>query len=79
MGRVVFSDHSNAVHCTVRSFSEESAVLSMSGWMGVPSEFLLYVEPDNIRAKCLVSQRKGSNVQVRFTEIETDMRYRAAV
>ncbi|MBO6814202.1 MAG: PilZ domain-containing protein [Rhizobiaceae bacterium] len=77
MGRVVFSDHDNAVHCTVKSFSDKGAILTMSGWLGLPSNFELYVEPDNIRASCSVSKRKGSNIEVAFTDVETDVRYRA--
>jgi len=77
IGRVVFSDQNNAVHCTVKNFSEEKAILTMSGWMGLPSEFMLYVEPDNIRTKCQVSKRKGSNIEVQFTEVEHDIRYRS--
>lgn len=77
MGRVVFSENASPVHCTVKSFSVSGAVLTMTGWMGLPSEFQLYVEPDNIRAKCTVAKRKGSNVEVHFLEIENDIRYRA--
>ena len=77
MGRVVFTDHANAVHCSVRRFSRQGAMLTMSGWMGLPSEFQLYVEPDNIRAVCSVTSRKGSNIEVSFTEVEEDVRFRA--
>lgn len=76
IGRVVFSDDNSAVHCAVKNFSEETAVLVMSGWMGLPSSFTLYVEPDSVRAQCRVINRKGSNIQVEFTEMEEGVRYR---
>lgn len=78
MGRVVFSDDNNAVHCAVKNFSNDNAVLVMSGWMGLPSNFTLYVEPDSIRTQCRVIKRKGSNIQVEFTDIEEGIRYRAS-
>ncbi len=79
IGRVVFNDESSAVHCAVKNFSSENAVLVMSGWMGLPSLFTLYVEPDSIRAQCRVISRKGSNIQVEFMELEEGVRYRNRV
>jgi len=77
IGRVVFSDDNSAVHCAVKNFSSENAILVMSGWMGLPSSFTLYVEPDSVRAECRVINRKGSNIQVEFTDLEEGVRYRS--
>jgi len=76
MGRVVFGDENSAVHCAVKNFTQDNAVLVMSGWMGLPSNFTLYVEPDSVRAECRVINRKGSNIQVEFTDIEEGVRFR---
>jgi hypothetical protein len=77
VGRVLFSPDSSPVHCSVKNFTDEQATLTMSGWMGLPSAFTLYIEPDSIRAACRVLSRKGSNIQVEFTEVEEGVRYRS--
>ena len=78
VGRVLFSPESTPVHCNVKNFSDSQATLTMSGWMGLPSNFTLYIEPDSIRTSCRVISRKGSNIQVEFTEVEQGVRYRSA-
>ena len=78
VGRVLFNPDSSPVHCNVKNFSDDQATLTMSGWMGLPSNFTLYIEPDSIRTECRVISRKGSNIQVEFTEVEQGVRYRAA-
>lgn len=78
VGRVLFSPESSPVHCNVKNFTDEQATLTMSGWMGLPSNFTLYIEPDSIRTTCRVLSRKGSNIQVEFTEVEQGVRYRTA-
>ncbi len=77
VGRVLFSPESAPVHCSVKNFSDDKATLSMSGWMGLPSSFMLYIEPDSIKTNCRVISRKGSNIQVEFTEVEQGVRYKA--
>ena len=76
MGRVIFSEGGNPVHCIVNKFTESSATLSMTGWMGLPSEFTLYIEPDSIRTECRVILRRGSNIEVEFLDVEHDVRYK---
>lgn len=70
MGKVMFNGQDNAVHCTVREISDHHAVLTMNGWIGFPSEFTLYVEPDSLRASCKVTNRRGSTVEVSFSDVE---------
>ena len=77
VGRVLFSPESAPVHCNVKNFTDNQATLTMSGWMGLPSSFILYIEPDSIRTHCRVLSRKGSNIQVEFTEVEQGIRYRS--
>ena len=77
MGRVVFSENTAAVHCAVKDYSLHGAVLTMTGWMGLPSNFELFVEPDAIRADCRVIRRRGSSVQVEFTSVEEGVRFRS--
>ncbi|MEM9277176.1 MAG: hypothetical protein AAGA76_01230 [Pseudomonadota bacterium] len=78
IGWVVFSDQSNPVHCAVKEFTENRAILTMSGWLGLPSSFTLYVEPDSIRAQCKVVRSSGSNVEVLLSELEDNIRFRSS-
>ena len=78
MGKVVLDGNSSAIACPVREFSDHHAVLTMSGWLAFPSEFTLYVEPDSIRAHCRITKRRGSTIEVGFTEVEHGARYKAA-
>ncbi len=78
IGWVVFSQDSNPVHCAVKEFSEERAILTMSGWLGLPSSFTLYVEPDSVRAQCKVVRSSGSNVEVSLAGIEENIRFRSS-
>lgn len=78
MGKVLFSENSAPVHCAVKNLAENKATLTMSGWLGLPSSFVLFVEPDAIRAECRVILRRGSNIDVEFTSIEEETRFRAS-
>ena len=70
------SQDTGPVQCTVREFTMANAVLTMSGWLGLPSRFTLFVEPDAIRAECKVMERRGSNIKVEFIEVNDGVRYR---
>ena len=74
-GKVVISNETDPISCAVKNFSREGAVLGMSGWLGLPSVFFLYVEPDQIKAKCRIKSRRGSNVSIEFVELEENCRY----
>lgn len=78
MGKVVFAEGGTPVHCSVKDFSDNGAVLSMTGWMGLPSSFVLFVEPDTVRADCRVTKRKGSSISVEFTSVEHGIRLRGS-
>jgi len=79
MGKVVFAEGGTPVHCAVKDFADAGAVLSMTGWMGLPSNFVLFVEPDTVRAECRVIKRKGSSISVEFTNVEHGVRLRDTV
>ncbi|MEM9330154.1 MAG: hypothetical protein AAGA53_02440 [Pseudomonadota bacterium] len=78
IGWVVFSEQSNPVHCAVKEFTETRAIITMSGWMGLPSEFTLYVEPDSVRVQCKVVRSSGSNVEVHLSNMEKNVRFRSS-
>ncbi len=76
VGKVVFNSDTGPVHCNVKEFTAGNAILTMSGWLGLPSRFTLYVEPDAVRAECVVLERKGSNVRVEFMDVIDGVRFR---
>ena len=73
---LVVDGQTQGFHCTLREFSEEGAHLTVSGLMGIPEQFYLYVEPDAIKFKCAVNMRKGNSVRVNFVEREHNVRFR---
>ena len=42
LGYILFDNQTATVPCRVREFSQEGAVLTMDGWMGVPGSFSLF-------------------------------------
>ena len=66
-GLVCFNDRHVTVPCVVRDMSAGGARLTVTGSVGVPDTFELYIELDASRARCEVTWRRGDTVGVRFT------------
>ena len=75
VGKVLFNENSSPVQCTVKHLESDAATLVMTGWLGLPSNFVLFVEPDSIRANCRVLSRKGSKIDVELLEVTEQCRY----
>jgi hypothetical protein len=73
---LVVDGQSQGFHCALREFSDTGAFLTISGLMGIPERFSLFVEPDSIKFDCVVSQLKGNSVRVAFTGRTENSRYR---
>ncbi len=76
MGWLVVDGQTQGFHCNLREFSGTGAQLTVSGLMGIPDAFSLFVEPDSIRFACRVTQRRGNTVNVEFTDAVANNRYR---
>lgn len=63
-------------HAAMRDYAEDGAKLTVSGLMGIPDRFLLYVEPDSIRYDCNVLEQRGNTVRVAFTARAENVRFR---
>lgn len=74
IGYVSFDGQTSSVACAVHDFDEFGAVLTMNGWMGVPEEFPLFIEPDRVQVVCKVMKKRGSKVQVNFKSWEEGAR-----
>ena len=55
--------------CVLRDYSQEGAVVTLTGWIGVPDFFALYVEPEGLRHNCRILHRKGNAVRVAFEPV----------
>ncbi|MGB7287731.1 MAG: hypothetical protein WBC71_12430 [Salaquimonas sp.] len=73
---LVVEGQTQGFHCSLREFSTEGAQLTVSGLMGIPDQFSLYIEPDSIKLACSVILRKGNSVRVNFTNREENVRFR---
>ena len=78
IGKVLFNENSTPIECTVKQLEEKSATLVMTGWMGLPSNFVLYIEPDSIRADCRVLKRNGSKIDVELLTTTEQSLYAAS-
>ena len=76
MAWLVVDGQTNGFHCILREFSTDGAQLTVSGLMGIPDHFSLYIEPDSVRYSCAVVLRKGNSVRVSFQNCEENVRFR---
>ena len=73
---LVVEGQTQGFSCSIGQFSPDGAQLTVSGLMGIPEKFNLYVEPDAVRYECQVTLRKGNSVRVAFKASEQNARYR---
>jgi hypothetical protein len=66
-GRIVYNGGYAAADCTVKNLSEGGALLEMAQATGIPSEFVLYINPDRDGRPCSVVWRNGNRIGVAFT------------
>lgn len=60
----------------VKDISDQGAVVSMTGLLGIPEEFYLFIEPDGIKYGCSVVNTKGNTMSVSFKSKEENQRFR---
>lgn len=66
-GRIVYNGGYAAADCTVRNLSEGGAMIEIGQVFGIPSEFILYINPDRDGRPCRVAWRSGTRMGVTFT------------
>ena len=66
MAWLVVEGQERGFPCAIRDFDGKGAVLSATGWMGVPDRFVIALEPDGIRLVCNTVSRRGSALKVVF-------------
>jgi hypothetical protein len=55
-----------AIDCVVRNVSATGAALEVASPVGIPDEFTLVIEADNVRRRCAVVWRKEKRIGVAF-------------
>ena len=75
-GYLVVNGQAGGFPCMVKDLSEDSATLSLTGLMGIPQRFSLFIEPDAIKYACVVKNIRGNSVAVSFESKEENKRFR---
>lgn len=65
-GHVFVEGQTTGFPCAIASMSEDGAVITAQGWLGVPDIFDLLVKPDGSRHACRVKARRGNTLTVMF-------------
>ena len=60
----------------VKDLTCEGATLSLTGLMGIPQRFSLFIEPDAVKYACLAKTIRGNSVIVVFEGKEENQRFR---
>ena len=60
----------------MRDLTANRATLVLGGWLGIPEQFSLYVEPDGVRLECRIAERRGNAVTVAFDGLVNEARPR---
>lgn len=63
-------------NCQIKSLDASGASLTVSGLLGIPERFSLFVEPETARFSCRVLESRGSHVRVAFESREDNVRFR---
>lgn len=75
-GWLLFEGQRQGFHCQIKSLGEAGASLTVSGLLGIPNRFSLFVEPDSTRFDCRVLECRGNHVRVAFEGSEENIRFR---
>ena len=59
-------NRAGTIECRVRNLSTIGACLDVAGQIGIPDEFMLVVEHEQLKKKCRVIWRKPSRLGVEF-------------
>ncbi len=65
-GQVVFAHNSAAIDCTVRSLGADGAGVDMTSTTDVPDRFQLVIRSDGLDARCRVTSRTPTHLEVDF-------------
>jgi hypothetical protein len=64
-GLIAFN-HASTIECRVRNLSSIGACLEVAGPLGIPDEFLLLLDRNQLRKNCRVIWRRSTRLGVEF-------------
>lgn len=67
-GRIFFNHDRSVIDCTVKNFSQGGALLFVESAIGIPSEFNLVVNSDNVSKACRAIWKTETQIGVAFVE-----------
>ena len=70
-GLIAFN-RAGTIECRVRNISGDGACLEVAGPAGIPDEFLLLVEHDQLKKNCRVVWRQPTKLGVQFITVRFD-------
>ena len=62
--------HRNSADCRVRNLSPTGARLEVASQIGIPDNFVLWIEFDELEQPCQVTWRTATRLGVKFTPIQ---------
>jgi PilZ domain len=65
-GKIVFNGGRSLIDCTVRNISDTGALLRVTSPVGIPEQFVLYIEADGFQRTAKVVRRTSHGVAVNF-------------
>ena len=65
-GGLIGFNRASTIECRVRNLSPIGACLDVAGQVGIPGEFTLVVEHEQLKKKCRVIWRKPNQLGVEF-------------
>ncbi|WP_182482124.1 sensor domain-containing diguanylate cyclase [Henriciella barbarensis] len=65
-GKISFRNGGSTIDCTVRTLGQQGAGLDMIATTDVPNEFRLLIKADGLDAKCEVTSRTRTHLEVEF-------------
>ena len=70
-GLIAFN-RAGTIECRVRNISPTGACLEVAGPAGIPDEFLLLIEHDQLKKNCRVVWRQPTKLGVQFITVSFD-------
>lgn len=67
-GKIAFN-HGAVIDCIVRNLSRSGARLDVANQFGIPDQFVLLIERDNLQFPCYVEWRREKQIGVSFKPV----------
>ena len=65
----IFFNRASSIDCRVRNLSPAGALLEVTSPVGIPDDFVLVVESDNLKQPCRVIWRQANRLGIEFRAV----------